>query len=226
VEMLRAMGFLQMCIYDEVEREGAVFTERFQRTGLRIKDLLERNGDNTPRALVELFTLGMQAMKAKPQHGDPVYQIMNRFVRSPYFVSLVFTGDHVRRELAYLNGIGTAGQRGLGGFLRDVLVWRWQTAQELGGKFVRDRLATEYHTLQSNVATMDIVKLELLRKARYRTEQSFASNTGEDVWGEKKRGSLPRPEKRDDQYHWDFNGEFWADELGDYVFALRPECGE
>ena len=25
-------------------------------------------------------------------------------------------------------------------------------------------------------------------------------------------------------YLWTFNGEFWADELGDYVFSLKSEC--
>ena len=31
-------------------------------------------------------------------------------------------------------------------------------------------------------------------------------------------------ERNEKQYFWDFNGEFWADELGDYVFALKSEC--
>ena len=31
--------------------------------------------------------------------------------------------------------------------------------------------------------------------------------------------------KRDSgQYLWNFNGEFWADELGDYVFSLKSSC--
>jgi hypothetical protein len=33
------------------------------------------------------------------------------------------------------------------------------------------------------------------------------------------------PERRDDQTLWSFNGEFWNDEIGDYVFALESECG-
>ena len=49
-------------------------------------------------------------------------------------------------------------------------------------------------------------------------------NAGQDVWGNKKRGSLGRPALKDNQYFFDFNGEFWADELGEYTFALRPEC--
>ena len=29
---------------------------------------------------------------------------------------------------------------------------------------------------------------------------------------------------RKKQYFWNFNGEFWADELGDHVFSLKSEC--
>jgi len=96
-------------------------------------------------------------------------------------------------------------------------------AQEIGGSFIRDRLDTEYKSLLANISTMDVVNLEMLRRAKTRLEQA-SMNDGTDVWGEKKRGSLGKPKIRDDQYFWDFNGEFWADELGDYVFALRPEC--
>lgn len=227
VEMLRAVSFLQMCIYDEVERESGIFANRYNAAGRQIRDLLEKTADGSVRSLVTLFSRGIEAVKAKPQSEDPVNQVMNRFVRSPYFVDLVQTGDKVRREIAYLNSLGGSGKRGLGGFLRSVLVWRWQTAQELGGKFVRDRLSTEYQNLLGNVATVDIIKLEMLRKGKAAVEMSdFDANSGEDVWGNKKRGSLPRPNLKDDQYFWSFNGEFWSDELGDYVFALKPECAE
>jgi hypothetical protein len=40
---------------------------------------------------------------------------------------------------------------------------------------------------------------------------------------ERTRGNRT-PERRDDQYLWSFNGEFWNDEIGDYVFALDSEC--
>lgn len=225
VEMLRSISYLQMCIYDEVEKEANFFMVKYGKVGQEMKSMLEESASGSTRSLVRLFQRGVDAMRDKVQSENPMNQVMNRFVRSPYFVQLARSGEKVRREYAYLNSIGDAGKRGLGGFLRDVLVWRWQTAQEVGGIFVRERLATEYKNLLANVSTIDIVKLEMLRRAKNRAEQvASAVNDGRDVWGTKKRGSLGRPALKDHQYFWDFNGEFWADELGDYVFALRPEC--
>lgn len=225
VEMLRSISYLQMCIYEDVEKESANFQARYTKIGQEVKALLDQSASGSTSSLVRLFQKGLDAMNNKVYSEVPMHQVMNRFVRSPYFVQLAKTGDRVRKEYGYLNGLGDAGKRGLGGFLRDVLVWRWQTAQEVGGIFVRERLSTEYKSLLANVSTIDIIKLEMLRRSRSQIEKMGADlNGGQDVWGEKKRGSLGRPSTKNNQYFWHFNGEFWADELGDYVFALRPEC--
>ncbi len=225
VEMLRAVSFLQMCIYDDVEKESKDFMDKYTRVGQEMKVLLDESTDGSTRSLVRLFQKGIFAMNNKIHSEKPMDQVMNRFVRSPYFVQLARIGGRVRGEMNQLNKLGDAGQKGLGGMLREILVWRWQTAQEVGGAFVRDRLATEYKSLLANVSTIDIVKLEMLRRSRAQVEKlGDGMNSGEDVWGHKKRGSLGRPDIAENQFFWNFNGEFWADELGDYVFALRPEC--
>jgi hypothetical protein len=225
VEMLRAVSYLQMCIYSDVENESKAFMEKYTKVGQELKRLLDSSASGSTTGLVRLFQKGLYAMNNKIHSENPMDQVMNRFVRSPYFVQLARTGDHVRKEINYLNGLGDPGRKGLGGMLHEVLVWRWQTAQEVGGAFVRDRLATEYKTLLANVSTIDIAKLEMLRRSRSQVEKLGDNiNAGQDVWGASKRGSLGRPPIADGEFFWNFNGEFWADELGDYVFALRPEC--
>ncbi len=199
--------------------------DKYTKVGQEMKGFLDQSADGSTRSLVTLFEKGIQAMNNKVQSENQMDQVMNRFVRSPYFVHIARTGERVRMEMNYLNTLGDAGKKGLGGMLREVLVWRWQTAQEVGGIFVRDRLSTEYKNLLANISTIDIVKLEMLRRSRSQVEKlNDTLNNGEDVWGQKKLGSLGRPALRDDQMFYSFNGEFWADELGDYTFALRPEC--
>lgn len=81
----------------------------------------------------------------------------------------------------------------------------------------RAYLVKSYADLYGSFQDMSYIKLEVLaqRKERlYRTDESVG----------KKRGDVQYIKRNDKQYFWDFNGEFWADELGDYVFALRSEC--
>ena len=85
------------------------------------------------------------------------------------------------------------------------------------GAYVRASLVGKYSELYSAFQGMSYIKLEVLAQ---RKEQLY--NT--DTLSGGKRGDVKYIERNDKQYFWNFNGEFWADELGDYVFALRSEC--
>jgi len=63
---------------------------------------------------------------------------------------------------------------------------------------------------------MSFIKLEVLSRKKQSLYESKSSGG--------KRGDIRYIDRNDKQYFWDFNGEFWADELGDYVFALGSEC--
>jgi hypothetical protein len=88
--------------------------------------------------------------------------------------------------------------------------------QELLGSYARAQFQEKYNGLTKSFQGMSFIKLEVLsRKKQSLYEEKNASG---------KRGDVKYIERNDKQYFWDFNGEFWADELGDYVFALRSEC--
>ena len=63
---------------------------------------------------------------------------------------------------------------------------------------------------------MSYLKLEILSRRKDRLY------SGVQDFG--KRGDIAYLQRSQKQYFWNFNGEFWADELGDYVFALKSEC--
>jgi hypothetical protein len=69
---------------------------------------------------------------------------------------------------------------------------------------------------------MSFIKLEMLNRSKLRLEKKPIMSEDED--GVLKKGA-DDIERKDYQYFWTFNGEFWADELGDYVFALESQCG-
>ncbi len=86
------------------------------------------------------------------------------------------------------------------------------------GAYVRAGLVSKYAELYSAFEGMSYIKLEILALRKEKLYQSA------DEVGDRKRGDIKYIERNDKQYFWTFNGEFWADELGDYVFALRSEC--
>ncbi len=84
------------------------------------------------------------------------------------------------------------------------------------GSYIRGKLSSYYSQLYNAFEGMSYIKLEVLaqRKAKL---YSFDKK-------DRKRGDIKYIQRNEKQYFWDFNGEFWADELGDYVFGLKSEC--
>src|SRR5690606_13778203 len=81
------------------------------------------------------------------------------------------------------------------------------------GSYIRTGMVSKYAEFYSSFQGMSYIKLEVLAQRKERLYQSDAAPG-------RKRGDIKYIERNDKQYFWTFNGEFWADELGDYVFAL------
>jgi cytoplasmic iron level regulating protein YaaA (DUF328/UPF0246 family) len=86
--------------------------------------------------------------------------------------------------------------------------------------FVKNSLIDYHSQLIANFEKMAFIKLEMLKRAKDQlVYKNSAHGNGLRDWGNQK------PERQDYQYYWSFNGEFWNDELGDYVFGLESQCG-
>ena len=62
------------------------------------------------------------------------------------------------------------------------------------------------------------IKLDIISKKRsliYRSRKLISSRD---------RGNRRNLKRTNTQYLWEFDGEFWADELGDYSFGLTSKC--
>lgn len=218
VDVLRAQSFLALCLYSDANNVINEFNKKYARAGEDVKRFVESRSSS----LETFYDEGKRALQGPLYTDNEFHRMMNRFVRSPYFQKLVFTESAVRSELnavrrfSQMSGGDSSG--GFPGFLRVVLGWRARMARQLGGAFVKNSLI-DYHTvLIGDFEKMSFIKLEMLKRAKEKLVSTKPS-TGRE------RG-VKEPSRRDDQYKWSFNGEFWNDELGDYVFALESECGK
>ncbi len=91
-----------------------------------------------------------------------------------------------------------------------------QAQKEILGAFVKSKLVGKYAELYHAFEGMSYIKLEVLEQRKARLYKFDDKERG--------RGDVKYIERNEKQYFWNFNGEFWADELGDYVFALGSEC--
>ena len=169
--------------------------------------------------------MGTKALQAPLHTTNQFYRLLNRFVRGPYFQTSAYAEKAITREVIRAEkyasmqpGVSTDPGKGFPGFLRRVLDWRAKTARYLGGAFVKNSVLDYHSVLISDFEKMAFIKLEMLQRAKEKLMNipSKLSRT---------RGNR-EPGRKSYQYYWRFNGEFWTDELGDYVFGLESECDQ
>jgi hypothetical protein len=90
--------------------------------------------------------------------------------------------------------------------------------RDLIGGYVKAQLQVYGAQMNRAFEDMSYIKLEILSKRKTELYEQVS------LRGERARGDFMYVKRTDKQYFWNFKGEFWADELGDYVFALRSEC--
>jgi len=218
-DVLSAQSYLALCLYNDANDVINEFNGKYTKVGEDVKRFIESNQNN----LTAFYDRGREALRSKLHTGSDFYRLENRFVRSPYFQNLVAAENSLTRELSRVRALAASEPTdaadsggGFPGFLEQVLKWRARSVKSLGGAFVKNSLLDYYQIIISDFEKMAFIKLEML--SRYKDKLLNRKSTAERSRGNKE------PSRRDDQYHWGFNGEFWNDELGDYVFGLETEC--
>ena len=220
VDVLRAQTYLALCLYNDANETINEFNSKYTQVGEEVKHFVEANRSNLPA----FYEFGKQALRAPLYNSKDMYRLENRFVRSPYFQNLAAAEQDLFKErnaIGRFNTMETGHDRNSGfvAFLDDVLSWRLKAIRLLGGAFVKNSLLDYHAELISDFEKMAFIKLEMLRRAK---DQLLYKNNSQ-LATDRSRGNVI-PTRRDDQFYWTFNGEFWNDELGDYVFGLESEC--
>ena len=200
IDVLNSLTFLKMCLYNDAKKITNNFYSKYMQPARDLRLFLKRKGKN--------YKYFYRMMVNFESTGKANSKLLKTLLKS------------ITRETSYLeikNALVKAAKelKSRGSYksnLSEVI----KTQKSILGSYVRSRLIGKYAELYKAFQGMSYIKLEVLaqRKAKL---YNFKE-------GQSKRGDVKYIERNDKQYFWDFNGEFWADELGDYVFALGSEC--
>ncbi len=215
VDVLRAQSYLALCLYSDAGDVIQEFNGKYSPIGEEVKRFVESHANDLPA----FYNLGREALSMPLSSTRDFNPMLNRFVRGPYFKGLLQAERSVNveaQEIRRLDQQSRDSRSGLAGFLTQVLSWRKKSIKTLGGMFVKNSLLDYHSELISNYEKMSFINLEMLKRAKDQLiykKQTVGRRVGSVV-----------PTRRDYQYYWNFNGEFWSDELGDYVFGLESQC--
>lgn len=210
IDVLRSLAFMRMCLYNDVNKTADDFYAQWQEPSNGLRSFISQHGKD-----YDYYYRLLTTFEKDRQAGDFLMQsVMLSIVKDPAWQEMKQALIDSIAEHQHHNKTGR-------GAFRTALLRNVQSVvgdyQNLMGSYARSQFREKYSQLVKSFQDMSYIKLEVLARKKQALYNDAPATSG-------KRGDVRYIERNDKQYFWDFNGEFWADELGDYVFALRSEC--
>ncbi len=209
IDILRALTYLELCLWGDTKKTVDDFYKKYQRDSVVLARLLNKRGTDYKY----FYLLGKKRRGQKVNGGKLLNNLLKSVIKDPTFINLYNQFLEGKSEVNTLKTIQNKRVRILlAKNLKESLLMQ----RDLVGAYVRKRLRVYNNQLYRSLEGMSYIKLEVL--SRKKSELYHLTDMN------RSRGDIAYLERNDKQYFWSFNGEFWADELGDYVFSLTSEC--
>jgi tetratricopeptide (TPR) repeat protein len=205
VDTVRAMSYLEMCLYDDAIETVNSFYKVYEPLAKYLEGTLARYS----RDVLYYYNLA----RAGINQDGPYNDFLQGALKDPDTHLLMQNIIEAKKE----NEIISSKFRGRAQSVLENTMADYQESQRvLIGRIIRTKFKRFSVDLREALQDMSYIKLEVLGRKKSALYQ------GKAVSG--KRGDVEYLKRTRAQYFWNFKKEFWADELGDYVFALASEC--
>jgi len=202
--VLESLSYLKLCLWDDAKSVSDNFYNNYSKPLKGLKNLLDNYGTD----YLKYFKLA----RSKKTSSEFVNRILKGLKRELIYKEMMFYHNQAITELNYIK------RRDFGKLKKVIYTNTLESIsmqRKLIGAYTRNMLLVEYIRFRDAFEKMSYIKLEILNKKRTALLNPDENRT---------RGDVKYIKRSEKQYFWTFNGEFWADELGDHIFALKSEC--
>lgn len=210
IDVLRALTYMELCMWADTTNAVNDFYKKYENQSQGVRDFIAKKGKDYKY----YYLLSKSRLTDKVRGNELLNNLLRSIVNDPAFGEMYLAFNKGKDEIESLNKLTN---RNLRSALQNSLKEALLLQRDLIGSYVRKRLLLDMDKLDKAFEGMSYIKLEILA---LRKNEIYEFETG----GIRTRGDIANLQRTDKQYFWTFNGEFWADELGDYVFSLKSEC--
>ena len=212
-EVLMSLSYYNLCLWDDSLKVVDHFYEVYQPMAQALKDILGKNR-NSHTYFLDLYYADTQTREnLNPFIRNLITQTRKQVKFNLDLASLKAAKD----ELALLKKL-----KNKNNFTENLESNLSQTIGFISAKinfYIKKEIFTFINEIHKHSFSMFNLKLELLSKKR---DEIYNAKALEEATRD--RGSDSNVNRKSNQYFFDFNGSFWADELGDYSFGLQSAC--
>jgi len=208
IELLRARTLLELCMYEDTKKVVDLFYKHYQDDQKRLRIMVREQKKD-----YKYYYLLAKDYASRKESGNRLLEkMLASIVKDPAYLEMQYYFDRSDSEITKVKELQS---RDLREDLLRSLQESLTSQRNLIGAYVRKQLG--YYLAQLDVAFeyMSYMNLEILSR-----KKMSILNIPQD----RTRGDIKNLRQGSQQYFWDFVGEFWADELGDYVFSLETKC--
>ncbi|MCY4444646.1 MAG: hypothetical protein OXC44_07605 [Proteobacteria bacterium] len=221
--VLQAITFLRLCRYNQVKQSQRIFRSTYKPLNVSLKRVIGEFNSQP----VEFFNLIKTYKDGSLNRYEKAWPIIDYLARTNVFKAAYETVRRSDQELSKLGNTPTAWRNvGLEDELADFLRKKKEAAMHTGGvnllKIARESLSylrdlssqTDFIQLEMNLGKIDKLREKLkIVASREQERTNFIGGLQELKIGQKLE-------------YWPFQGEYWEDELGGYVFNVDSKCSQ
>jgi hypothetical protein len=213
IEVLKALSYMELCLWEDSKKTVENFYSQYESDSVRYKKFIDSLGKDYR----QYYLLVKDRADGKYRENQILSTALASIGRDPAYLELYSAFNEGRDEIEKLKSLSNDGLKAaLNENLRESL----SLQRNLIGSYIRGQLQLYAAQVVRSFEDMSYIKLEVLSKRKTELYDDVALREPKG----RARGDVAHLRRTDKQYFWTFNGEFWADELGDYVFSLKSEC--
>lgn len=212
IEVLKALSYMELCLWDDSKKVVEQFYTDYEKDNLSYKKFINSLGKDYR----QYYLLVKDRAEGKYRENKILSTALAQIGRDPAYLELYSSFNSGRDEIEKLKSLPNDSLKvALNENLRESL----SLQRNLIGSYIRGQLQLYSAQITRSFEDMSYISLEVLSKRKTELYDDVSLRAPGRA-----RGNVAHLRRTDKQYFWTFNGEFWADELGDYVFSLKTEC--
>lgn len=209
---LKATIYYTACLYDESKDALAKYSQNYSALPGRVQPLIDAGHERS--FYWDLIAKPDQRTKLPRS----IYNFLSANSRVEGFRKYIGRLD---AEKAKLRASGPVKNTALQTEMLEVIDQQKSTLENVAGQFIKGRLEHAVATVRNFDAQAEIIKFETAKAEKERLEK------GAEFQARLAAQSLARPViPAEDWEYWNFQNEFWLDEIGYYQFTLKNACAQ
>ena len=210
-EVLNALSYYRMCLYSDTMATIDQYYKVYKTRSDSLKKIILPNKDSHNYFIKLAFSSLKESDKLNPYIRNLITQVRKKIKFSVDLVSY----KKAKNEIKYLKKRKqTKFTKFLTKRVEHSIHWRTQQLNH----YVKKQMFIFINDIHKYSYEMFNIKLEVMSKQR----DLIYSN--KELLSKRNRGSVENVNRKIDQHFWNFEGAFWADELGDYSYGLKSNC--